>query len=49
MAEGTRFAKIEAATMDLYRTQEMMDDRLSSMDSGLVSLEETLRSKEQMM
>lgn len=42
MAEGTRFSKLEAATIDLQKTQGMMDDKLTLVDSRLGTLEEML-------
>lgn len=42
MAEGTRFSKLEAATVELQKAQGLLDEKLGSMDSQMISLETTI-------
>lgn len=44
MVEGTQFAKLEVANVDLQKTQGLMDDKLSTMDTRL--MKETLHNME---
>lgn len=56
MAEGTRYAKIEASVVelqrssgDLHKTQGMMDDKLTTVESRLGNVEVTLHNMEEML
>lgn len=49
MAEGTRFAILEAANNDLQKTQGMMDNKLTLMDTRMGKLEESFHNVESMI
>lgn len=49
MAEGTRYTCLEAANKDLQKTQGLMDDTMTLMDTRLSRLEETMGNMESML
>lgn len=49
MAEGTRFARLEAVNNDLQKTQGLMDDKLTLLDMRVEKIEESIHNMESMI
>lgn len=49
MVEGTRFARLEVGNSDLQKTQGLMDDKLTLMDTHIERIEESLHNMESMI
>ncbi|KAF7818664.1 Transposon Ty3-G Gag-Pol polyprotein [Senna tora] len=49
MAEGTRFAKLEASTVELQKAQTVLDDRLTEIGGRLTAMDELLGGHKEAM